>query len=128
MIDLLRSYTSGFLFHPLCWLNSSIHLRRNPSRTGRLNTPAWVEVVNPKSSLIPGQLDPGESEAIALAVEVDADILLIDEQTGRQEAVRRGLKVAGTLSVLDESKPGSSASTTLSLSFERPHSVFHRLC
>ena len=84
--------------------------------------------MNPKSSLIPGQLDPGESEAIALAVEVDADILLIDEQTGRQEAVRRGLKVAGTLSVLDESKPGSSASTTLSLSFERPHSVFHRLC
>jgi len=60
--------------------------------------------VNPKSSLIPGQLDPGESEAIALAVEVDADILLIDEQTGRQEAVRRGLKVAGTLSVLDEAE------------------------
>jgi len=85
-------------------VNSSIHLRRNPSRTGRLNTPAWVEVVNPKSSLIPGQLDPGESEAIALAVEVDADILLIDEQTGRQEAVRRGLKVAGTLSVLDEAE------------------------
>ena len=42
--------------------------------------------------------------AIALAVEVDADILLIDEQTGRQEAVRRGLKVAGTLSVLDEAE------------------------
>ena len=60
--------------------------------------------MNPKSSLIPGQLDPGESEAIALAVEVDADILLIDEQTGRQEAVRRGLKVAGTLSVLDEAE------------------------
>ena len=27
---------------------------------------------------------------------------LIDEQAGRQEALRRGLKVAGTLSVLDE--------------------------
>ena len=31
-----------------------------------------------------------------------AEVLLIDEQAGRQEAVRRGLKVAGTLSVLDE--------------------------
>jgi predicted nucleic acid-binding protein len=31
-----------------------------------------------------------------------ADVLLIDEQAGRQEAVRKGLKVAGTLSVLDE--------------------------
>ena len=85
--------------------------------------------MNPKSSFIPGQLDPGESEAIALAVEVDADILLIDEQTGRQEAVRRGLKVAGTLSVLNEvEQAGLSASTTLSLSFKRPHSEFHRLC
>jgi len=33
---------------------------------------------------------------------VHADVVLIDEQAGRQEAVRRGLKVAGTLSVLDE--------------------------
>jgi predicted nucleic acid-binding protein len=33
---------------------------------------------------------------------VDADVVLIDEQAGRQEALRRGLKVAGTLSVLDE--------------------------
>ena len=31
-----------------------------------------------------------------------AEVLLIDEQAGREEAVRRGLKVAGTLSVLDE--------------------------
>jgi predicted nucleic acid-binding protein len=75
-----------------------------PVQDWAANTPAWVEVANPKSSFIPGQLDPGESEAIALAVEVDADILLIDEQTGRQEAVRRGLKVAGTLSVLDEAE------------------------
>ncbi len=28
--------------------------------------------------------------------------MLIDEQVGRQEAARRGLKVAGTLAVLDE--------------------------
>jgi predicted nucleic acid-binding protein len=60
--------------------------------------------VNLKSSLIPGQFDPAENEAIALAVEVDADVLLMDEQTGRQEAVRRGLRVAGALSVLDEAE------------------------
>lgn len=30
-----------------------------------------------------------------------ADLVLIDERAGRQEAVRRGLK-AGTLSILDE--------------------------
>jgi predicted nucleic acid-binding protein len=67
------------------------------------NAPVWVEVLRP-SSLIQAPLDLGESEAIALASEVHADLVLIDEQAGRQEAVRRGLKVAGTLSVLDEAE------------------------
>ena len=68
------------------------------------NVPAWVEVLRPKSSLILAQLDLGESEAIALAAEVHADVVLIDEQAGRQEAVRRGLNVAGALSVLDDAE------------------------
>jgi predicted nucleic acid-binding protein len=79
-------------------------LAPKPVQDWAANLPGWVEVVNPKSSLIPGQLDPGESEAIALAVEVHADFLLVDEQAGRREAVRRGLRVAGTLSVLDEAE------------------------
>jgi predicted nucleic acid-binding protein len=54
--------------------------------------------------VILGQLDLGESEAIALAAEVHADVVLMDEQAGRQEAIRRGMRVAGTLSVLDEAE------------------------
>jgi predicted nucleic acid-binding protein len=73
-----------------------------PVRDWADNPPKWVEVLSPKSSLILPQLDLGESEAIALATEVYAEVVLIDEQPGRQEAIRRGLKVAGTLSVLDE--------------------------
>ena len=73
-----------------------------PVRDWAQNAPEWVEVLSPKSRLILAQLDLGESEAIALATEVHAEVVLIDEQAGRQEAVRRGLKVAGTLSVLDE--------------------------
>jgi predicted nucleic acid-binding protein len=64
--------------------------------------PNWLEVLSPQNTVTLAQLDPGESEAIALATEMHAEVLLIDEQAGRQEAVRRGLKVAGTLSVLDE--------------------------
>lgn len=66
------------------------------------NAPAWLEVLSPRSNLILPQLDQGENEAIALATEVHAELVLIDEQAGRQEALRRGLKVAGTLSILDE--------------------------
>jgi predicted nucleic acid-binding protein len=61
-----------------------------------------VEVLKPKASIIVGRLDPGESEAIALAVELHADVLLIDERAGRLEAARYGLRVAGALSILDE--------------------------
>jgi predicted nucleic acid-binding protein len=79
-------------------------LAPKPVQDWAVNAPAWVEVLSPKSSLVLGQLDLGESEAIALAAEVHADVVLMDEQAGRQEAARRGLRVAGTLSVLDEAE------------------------
>lgn len=56
----------------------------------------------PTTPLTLPRLDAGETEAIALAIEIGADALLLDEQAGRREATRRGLRVAGTLSVLDE--------------------------
>jgi predicted nucleic acid-binding protein len=46
-------------------------------------------------------LDPGEQEAILLAEELRADLLLMDDQEGRQEAERRALRVTGTLGVLE---------------------------
>jgi uncharacterized protein len=45
-------------------------------------------------------LDAGEAHVIALALELRADDLLIDERLGRQEAVRLGLSIIGILGIL----------------------------
>ncbi len=49
-------------------------------------------------------LDSGEAEAIALAVELKADYLLIDETKGRQIAASYGIKVTGIIGVLIKAK------------------------
>ncbi|WP_353735249.1 DUF3368 domain-containing protein [Okeania sp. SIO2C2] len=42
----------------------------------------------------------GEAEAIALALEVNATRLVIDERLGRKVAIEQGLKITGVLGVL----------------------------
>jgi predicted nucleic acid-binding protein len=65
--------------------------------------PSWfrVQAVPPdRLRLITDDLDLGEREAIALAHLLQADLLLMDELSGRAEARRQGLKVTGTLGIL----------------------------
>jgi predicted nucleic acid-binding protein len=62
--------------------------------------PEWLEV-RPVQAPDPSlKLGAGESEAIALALELHADALLLDDHKARQEAQKRGLTVTGTLAVL----------------------------
>jgi hypothetical protein len=49
-------------------------------------------------------LDPGESETIALAIELKADLVLMDETEGRHKAKRLGLNVTGVIGILLEAK------------------------
>ena len=73
----------------------------------------WLEVLSLRDRAIADQLqnqfqlDPGESEAIALALEINADLLLIDERRGRAEATRLGLRLTGLLGMLVEAKQRS---------------------
>ena len=50
------------------------------------------------------ELDRGEAEAIVLALEVSADLLLVDERKARAVASRHGLICVGLLGVLLEAK------------------------
>jgi hypothetical protein len=55
-------------------------------------------------ALLRQDLGAGEAEAIALAREVSADLVLLDERLGRAAAKRLGLRVTGLVGVLIEAR------------------------
>lgn len=68
----------------------------------------WIEVKQVSDKDLVQQfnviLDSGESEAIVLAKELKAEIILIDEWKGRTIAIEQGLAVTGIMGVLLEAK------------------------
>src|ERR1700761_2278777 len=65
--------------------------------------PEWIFIRSPKELLpaFSAILGVGEREAIALAQELTADVLLVDDEAARREAAGRHIPVQGTLGILD---------------------------
>jgi uncharacterized protein len=65
--------------------------------------PEWIEVLSPvgiPASVSNAGRDPGETEAIALALELHPDTMLMDERLGRRLARQHGLQVTGLLGLI----------------------------
>jgi predicted nucleic acid-binding protein len=73
-----------------------------------VQTAAWIKTTGvtnrTEASLLEIELERGEAEAIALASELKADLLLLDERRARRIASRLGLRYIGLLGVLIEAK------------------------
>jgi predicted nucleic acid-binding protein len=67
----------------------------------------WITTVpleDPIRATLLSDLDRGEAEVIALALETSADLIILDERLARQHAARLGLTMTGTLGILVRAK------------------------
>ena len=85
-------------------------LHSNPEKVGSVELAAvsWLRVATVENvlavQLLGNELDAGESEAIVLAHEMKAGLLLMDERRGRRRAAEGGLTVTGTLGLLADAR------------------------
>lgn len=75
-----------------------------PVRTWVATPPDWLKIqsVNQPSDAIVDLLDPGELEAILLAQELKANLLLLDDMKARRAAIKKQLVITGILGILDQ--------------------------
>lgn len=70
--------------------------------------PDWINVLDPKDkhyqTILEMDLDKGEASAIALMLEIDDAILLIDDLKGRKIAEKLNLNFSGTFGLLLKAK------------------------
>ncbi|MCC7084918.1 MAG: DUF3368 domain-containing protein [Pirellulales bacterium] len=69
-------------------------------REWALVPPQWLEIILPGTVAVTLSLGAGEMEAISVAQELKAGLLLVDERKASAIAQRLGLQVVGTLNVL----------------------------
>ncbi len=83
-------------------------LEKLPEQAEYVRQVEWVEIQKVSDQELFEKLletlDPGESESIVLALELKADLLLIDEKKGRKVATEYGINITGLLGILIEAK------------------------
>jgi predicted nucleic acid-binding protein len=79
-------------------------LSKLPNQKKIIDNAKWIKIKSIKDESLAqklrSRLDPGESEAIVLALELKSDILIMDENAGRRIAKEYGLTIIGLLGIL----------------------------
>ena len=104
----------GRLIIPTAVYNEMVKVDQLVPGAVEVQTLLWIQtqVVADSQQIVAIQLnqeniDRGEAEAIVLALELNADLLLMDERRGRAVATSCGLNVTGLVGVLLQAKRNS---------------------
>ncbi len=105
-----------------------------PVRNWMAAPPVWLEIHDTAGLPQVSGLDEGETAALALGEFLRADLLLIDERHGSSIARKRGLRVTGTLGVLDIAGEhglidfGQAITNLKRTTFRRPEALLEHFC
>lgn len=104
LVELLRDLYGEVVVTPAV----QRELYRIDSQVAVIEKLSWIKIQGPKNQKMVlellEKLDLGESESIVLAMEMNANYLLIDESSGRRIATELGIQVTGLLGVLIQAK------------------------
>jgi predicted nucleic acid-binding protein len=105
--SLLEQLYSSLLIPPSVW-QEAVQVGVGQPGSAEIKAANWIQVVEVQNTplviALQQDLDAGEAEAIALALEKNADLLLIDERLGRKTASHFGLSYIGLIGVLISAK------------------------
>lgn len=109
-LDLLQKLYTRIII-PVAVYNEMVNIGKLVPGSTEVQTLPWIQTqaVVDQQQVITIQeseenIDLGEAEAIALALELRADLLLMDERRGRLVATSYSLQVTGLLGVLVQAK------------------------
>jgi predicted nucleic acid-binding protein len=101
--EIIRALFGSILIPPVVAEELQHSSTPPPVRAWMSSPPPWLEIRPPQQTLEAPllRLGAGERNAILLGREIGADLLLMDDLAGREEAERRAFAVMGTLRVLE---------------------------
>lgn len=106
-LDLLEQLYGALTILDAVWQELVVNGAHLPSAQ-QIADASWLSVLTVTNRALVQSLrqdlDAGEAEAIALAMEMNADLLLIDERIGRESAQHLGVTYMGLIGVLVQCK------------------------
>lgn len=113
---LLRDFYSTIHIPPQVWNETTAKTKAfGVQEVHQARADGWLVIQAPQDvarvSTLPFNLQPGEIEALALALELPGTLLLVDDAQGRKAAAALGIAYTGTLGVLLRAKAEGKIST-----------------